>query len=138
MIAVIRLLYSLKYQLTKIVPPRIGAKYLSKKWFCMCYVTNQQRKDGICWGDPYKQLHVRKESNGEVVISLGQGALLGKLERGTFKILYLVTTEFSIKGSRDIIRIIDYIIRKYKRINPGSMSIYSARLYWSCIRRASK
>lgn len=130
------LLYSLKYQLTKIVPPRIGAKYLSKKWFCVCYVTNKQTKSTSLWGDPYEKLHVRKDPNNEIVVSLGYAALLGKVYRNTFKILYLGTTDFSVKGARDIIRMIDYLILTYGKINPGSMSIYSARLYWSCIRRA--
>lgn len=118
-----------------ILKPQIGAKLFSKKLFVKLYTTNSQTKDLSFWGKKFQKLTVKTHTSGEISISLGYCSLLGEVRKETFHITYMGSSDDSITGSRNVIRVIDYLVNTYKSIDPGSMSIYSARLYWSCIRR---
>ena len=127
----------LKFLFGKLLKPQLGAKLFSKGMFVMLYVTNNMPKESTFCGKKFDTLNVLDgyPNKGEIAVSLGYCYLLGVVRRGTFHITYMVSSDNSLAGSRNVMRVIDYLMKNYKSIDPGSMSIYSARLYWSCIRR---
>jgi len=65
--------------------------------------------------------------------------LHGLIVGNIFHIKMLLATNDSIGSSRAVVKLVNWLIQEASinrwKIDPGMMTHYSARLYWSCVRK---